>query len=121
MYSYVQNKYWNVGFLNYFKISNLIFIAIGTPSIIIAIYGIKLYYRNFLEDKLRGILLSFVLLLLVIVGWTNIQSSTRFLSTHPLFYYILANLSLKYKVVRVWILFYYLIGIFFYTLAFPWT
>jgi len=121
MYSYVQRKYWNVGFLTYFKISNSIFIAIGMPVVIISIYGLKCYYAHFLQDRFKGILLSFVLLLIVIIGWTNIQSSTRFLSSHPIFYYILGQFSFRHKAIRVWILFYYFIGIFLYTLSFPWT
>ena len=41
IYSYVQDNYWNVGFLTYFKLSNIVFILIGLPSIILSIICLR--------------------------------------------------------------------------------
>ncbi len=121
MYSYIQQKYWNVGLFNYFTSSNALFIAIGAPAIILSLCGLMACYNSQWNLRIKGLYLSFVILVIMTVCFTNIQSSTRFFSTHPIFYYILAIFSQKWKVVRIWIIFYYFAGIFLYTVGFPWT
>jgi Gpi18-like mannosyltransferase len=120
IYSYIQQKYWNVGLLHYFTLSNWIFIAIGTPAIILSLYGAATLYRPAWCVQAKGLYLSFLILLVMTVCFTNVQSSTRFFSTHPVFYYILAVLW-QWRGVRVWIIFYCLGGMFLFTVGFPWT
>jgi hypothetical protein len=121
LYSYVQEKYWNVGFLNYFKVSNAAFILIGTPAILISAYGVFTQYNSKWNFRLKGLFLSYFILLLMTIGFTNIQSSTRFFSTHPIFYYFLAIFAEKWRIVRFWIVLYCLMGMYLYTVGFPWT
>lgn len=121
LYSYVQEKYWNVGLFSYFQLNNGFFIVIGAPAIIISTYGVLTHFKSEWNLIEKGIYLSFLILLVMTICFTNIQSSTRFFSTHPIFYLILASLSLKWKLVRFWIMFYCLMGILLYTVAFPWT
>lgn len=82
IYSYVQTHFWNVGFLTYFKLSNLVFILIGLPSIIFSLFFLTLP----LFRVEPGLQLSFFILLVLTISMTNLQSSTRFLCTHPAFY-----------------------------------
>lgn len=121
IYSYVQEKYWNVGLFNYFQRSNSIFILIGLPAILLSIYGIISQYNSKWGLTQLGIYMSFIILVLTTITMTNLQSSTRFFSTHPFFYFILAKLAQKTRIVRIWVIFYYLLGIFLYTVGFPWT
>jgi phosphatidylinositol glycan class V len=46
MYSYIQEKYWNVGLFNYFTSSNALFIAIGAPAIILSLCGLMACYNS---------------------------------------------------------------------------
>jgi hypothetical protein len=121
IYSYVQEKYWSVGLFSYFKISNWLFIALGLPSIALSIYGVMVLYDTQWSMSKKGLYLSYTLLLLTTIAFTNIQSSTRFFSTHPFFYYSLAFLGLKHRAVRIWTIFYCLLGMFLYPAGFPWT
>lgn len=82
IYSYVQSRFWNVGFLTYFQASNTIFILIGAPSIIFTLLFLKTP-QNLTQFSLY---FSFWVLLAITVLMTNIQSGTRFLCSHPLFY-----------------------------------
>ena len=81
VYSWVQAKYWNVGPLRYFTMRNIIFILIGLPAI-----GFSIMFLRIPRNDTWGLHLSFWVLLTVTVLFTNIQSSTRFLCSHPLFY-----------------------------------
>jgi hypothetical protein len=100
---------------------NWIFILIGTPAILVSLLGICKTYDTKWTIKTKGMYLSFVILVLTTISFTNIQSSTRFFSTHPYFYYIIAGYAQRCKIIRFWSIFYCLAGIYLYTLAFPWT
>ena len=118
VYSYVQQKYWNVGFLKYYSIGNLVFILIGTPAIGFGLTFLGCYSRVWnLPGK--GLYLSYCLLLAVTVTMTNLQSSTRFLSSHPIFYVGLG--SGQFRLGRIWCLAYCGLGLLLFPLGFPWT
>lgn len=119
-YSYIQERYWNVGFLTYFKPQNIIFILIGTPALIIGLLSLLLYKTTFNVYE-NGIYLSFMILYFITAFFTNVQSSTRFFCSHPYFYYALARLSQKSKIVSIWSSFYWLLGMLLFVVAFPWT
>lgn len=119
-YGLVSDRYWSVGFLRYFNLRNIIFIIIGAPAVIVGGLGLS-YFSNSFNLRKKGLYLSFLVLFMITTFFTNIQSSTRFFCGHPYFYYIMTRLSMKLKVVRVWALFYWLIGIFMYVVGFPWT
>ena len=125
VYSYVQSKYWNVGFLTYYSANNLVFILIGIPSVIFTVLFLR-------RPKLKefGLHLSLYFLLIITITMTNIQSSTRFLGSHPLFYinaaiFLNGAQSRIQKVIkfcfRFWQLFYFYFGTFLFCLEFPWT
>ena len=103
--------------MKYFKIENIIFILIGLPSVIIGLYSLR-YMK--IDEKRMGLNLSFLILIGVTIFYTNIQSSTRFLCSHPLFYVNVSMLRKNY-VVRFWNIGYYLVGFILFTVGFPWT
>jgi hypothetical protein len=119
-YGAVQERYWNVGFLKYFTSGNLLFIIIGTPAVIVAFLGL-FYYEKTFDLRQKGLYLSFSILFVITVFFTNIQSSTRFFCSHPYFYYAMACLSVKLGLVKLWAVFYWIVGIFMYVVGFPWT
>ena len=117
VYSYVQAKHWNVGFLTYYTPQNLMFILLGCPALVFSVFSL----RNMkVIKKKKGLILSFCLLLLVIVFYTNIQSSTRFLCSHPVFYVLLSK-EIHRPLIRYWQVSYYLLGMILFTVGFPWT
>lgn len=97
VYSYVQAKYWDVGLLTYYKLSNLLFIVLGLPAVVLSLIFFPftriithLFQSKAIPLGLRyctlGLQISLLSYLLVTVLLTNIQSSTRFLCTHSAFY-----------------------------------
>lgn len=119
-YGAVQQRYWAVGFLNYFNLRNTLFIIIGTPAIIVAFLGLFQYSSSF-NLRQKGLYLSFLILFGITSFFTNIQSSTRFFCGHPFFYYCMACLSMRVGAVKFWAVYYWLIGMFMYVVTFPWT
>ena len=119
-YGAVQDQYWNVGFLRYFHMGNIVFIIIGAPAVIAGFLSLFQFNKSF-DLRQKGLYLSFVVLFAVTAVFTNIQSSTRFFCGHAFFYFAMAKLALGWRLVRLWVLFYWLVGIFMYTVNFPWT
>jgi len=126
IYSYVQSKFWNVGFLTYFQASNAIFILIGAPSILFTL----LFFKTPQNLTQFSLCFSFSILLAITILMTNIQSGTRFLCSHPVFYinagiYIGQSKSklerLAAKLFKIWQLSYFYVGYFLFCLEFPWT
>lgn len=128
VYSYVQTHFWNVGFFTYFTPSNTVFILIGLPSIIFSLL-FMFYSYNTIDI---GLQLSFGLLLFITISMTNLQSSTRFLCTHPAFYIHACLLFYNQKsqsmfkqilfiIFKIWQLGYFYVGIVLFALEFPWT
>lgn len=68
---------------------------------------------------MAGFYLSFWILLTVSIFFANVQSATRFLCSHPIFYICLS--SIMKKTIKIWIIIYYAIGTILFFLGFPWT
>lgn len=124
----MQAQHWNVGFLTYYKPSNLLFILIGLPSILFSLLSLP----NPLHSAQPGLQLSFLLLLLITITMTNLQSSTRFLCSHPAFYINICAFFYGQErdegwkrvvrgVFRVWQLGYFWVGVVLFAVEFPWT
>ena len=131
MYSYVQEKYWNVGLFSYYSKPNTVFILIGLPALVFSLLFIS-RPKNLHETSLQ---LSFCVLLAVTISMTNLQSSTRFLCSHPAFYVnCVSSLygkdggvkgsklrTVSEKIFKIWQLCYYYVGILLFSVEFPWT
>lgn len=154
----MQAKYWDVGLLTYYKLNNLLFIVLGLPAVILSILFFPftstvkyLFNLNMVSVCKLGLQISLLSYLLVTVLLTNIQSSTRFLCTHPAFYINCVNLlhkdnteindnaeskdkntvNVKDKqnigfvifraVFTMWQFGYFYVGILLFSVGFPWT
>jgi phosphatidylinositol glycan class V len=131
LYNFVQKKFWSVGFLSYWKFSNSLFIMLGLPAILLGLGSFKGTIKDLKgsldrnetkkEDLIKyGLELSFVILTLITVFLTNIQSSTRFFSSHVFFYMILGR-DAKSKWLELWIWTYLILGGILFCIGFPWT
>lgn len=119
----MQAQYWNVGPLAYYSPNNALFITIGLPAIIISLLLIPRPHR-----QTMGLHLSFLLLLIVTILLTNIQSSTRFLGSHPMFYINMATALHSGRFgrgvqfwVKGWSLGMCVCGMVLFAVGFPWT
>lgn len=79
IYSYIQDKFWQVGFLVYYQPDKLGPMLFGLPSIVFALVTLN-------STKNFGLNLSYWLLLIITIFFSNIHSSARFFSSHPLYY-----------------------------------
>lgn len=121
IYSDVQDKFWKVGFLTYYRDDHYIPCLIGIPSCVVAILSLK-------RSKSLGLDISFWILLYVTVCLSNVQSSARFFASHPAYYLGAANFMLvKDKMTflqRIGLLYfiaYNVFGIILFPIRYPWT
>lgn len=87
IYSYIQDKFWQVGFLVYYQPDKLAPMLFGLPSIFIAVMTLS-------STTNHGLNLSYWLLLFVTIFFSNVHSSARFFSSHPLYYLSLSKFLL---------------------------
>ncbi|KAI0899007.1 glycosyltransferase family 76 protein [Annulohypoxylon nitens] len=112
IYSFVQERYWNVGFLRYWVPSNIPLFLLATPMLYLLIKSGLEYVRLPLEvmtkksdlvdsDHLSLLVRSMALaqLILAVLAITNyhIQIITRISSAYPLWYWSLAKLLIDQK------------------------
>jgi hypothetical protein len=78
---------------------------------------------------LKGLLISLVIITYLIVFHANVQSGTRFISTHPIFYLNLAHFLMqnngKLNLLKIFIIFYFCVftmfGLVFFPARFSWA
>lgn len=113
-----------MGFLTYYQVRHLVFILFGAPSILTALLSLS-------NPHLRqsGLTLSYYLLLSVTIIYSNVQSSARFFSSHPVYSINLAVFLMAEKGQTTWlqrfVLFYIVLynvaGVLLFPVRFPWT
>ncbi|XBW37990.1 hypothetical protein QEN19_003575 [Hanseniaspora menglaensis] len=78
-YSYIQSKYWNIGFLKYYTVSNLPNFLLAMPQTIILISSLR--YNSNLSDQSQLTISAFkattVLFLILIFTVTHVQIINR--------------------------------------------
>jgi phosphatidylinositol glycan class V len=132
IYSYAQERYWYVGFLNYYRVKHTVFILFGMPSILVALVTVGNRYL-----QLSGLTISYYLLLFVTVGYSNVQSSARFFSSHPLYSINMAvfltvgrgdgteakeaKTTFMQRFILLYLVLYNFAGIVMFPIRFPWT
>ena len=136
LYSYLQSKYWNVGFMTQYSFNQIPNFILASPII----YYSSLFLYEFINDQIRSNLsmikvkYSFHLLSLLLLGifYAHIQITTRLIfSSSPVIYVFFAEKIIensfisgrKYKNYLIYLYFgcYFIFGIFFHVNFFPWT
>ena len=110
-----------MGFLKYFHPERTFFILIGLPSVVVSLLTLT-------NSGDFGLDLSYWILLFVTICYSNLQSSARFFSSHPLYAIGLARALiirgkatwLQRGIVGYFILYNWL-GIIMFPARFPWT
>ncbi|GFF65847.1 conserved hypothetical protein [Aspergillus lentulus] len=108
IYSFVQDHYWNNGFLRYWTVSNIPLFALASPMLAIMTYS-AFWTLNVQSGRLTGadrLLRSlaapqFILAVLTLAKH-HVQIITRMSSGYPVWYFWIADLLMKeYSLVRL--------------------
>lgn len=89
-YSYVQGKYWNVGFLNYWTLSNIPNFLIGMPQFLILIRSIQYFFHKYRINGINGkhtttpLILITIFFIIVILFVAHVQIINRVSTFIPL-------------------------------------
>lgn len=107
-YTFVQNHYWNVGFLNYYEFKQIPQFFLAAPILYLFGKELSIYYRNnwpnswklqFLylsDEKLFVYMIHVTFLAIVCILFVHIQVSTRLLaSASPCLYWFSAKYLIK--------------------------
>ncbi|KAF7174424.1 hypothetical protein CNMCM5623_007168 [Aspergillus felis] len=101
IYSFVQDHYWNNGFLRYWTVSNIPLFALASPMLAIMTYS-ALWTLNVESGRLTGagrLLRSLAApqLILAILTFAkhHVQIITRMASGYPVWYFWIADLLMK--------------------------
>lgn len=125
IYTYVQEKYWNIGLFRYYEKKQL-------PNFLLALPSLFLSFEAIIHFGFRKrivpwpFLVHALVLLLVAVPFMHIQVYTRFIaSSSPLFYWYCAEIT-RWKsapsyFVCLYFAFYTMLGTAMFCSYFPWT
>lgn len=126
VYSAVQDKFWHVGFLKYYHADRALMIIFGLYSIFCAL----LTAFNGLYKKQPELCVSYWILMFVTIGYSNVQSSARFFSSHPIYSINLAlflsqdkraSPRFKQSFILYYLMLYNIMGVIFFSVRIPWT
>lgn len=113
IYSYVQRKYWNVGFLRYWTVEQIPNFIIALPIIIISFLGIWMFFgnnplcssssgsdgscgfRKFIESPTTPHVFLLTFMFIYSLFNTHIQIITRLFSFQPIIYWVMAILYFR--------------------------
>lgn len=150
VYGYVQEKYWNVGFLRYYTVAQIPNFLLASPMIFLSFLGIWEYAcvnplrfislgayksahfespveakRNFFSDKSLVFIYQWCFMILVGLTVIHIQVLTRFMSSNIVVYWFTAYLlecrPLFRKLFVLWSAVYITVGTAFFCNFLPWT
>lgn len=87
-YTFIQGKYWNVGFLNYWTVNNIPNFLLGFPQFIILIASIRYYIHQNIKARrrftLQPLIVVTLLLVLLILFIAHVQIINRVSTFIPL-------------------------------------
>lgn len=102
LYSYIQSKHWNVGFLKYWTLNNIPNFLFGLPNILIIWNSVDYFSYQYTLQNMKPYIWIARSLLLIIVFFANVQIINRVSSFLPLPLWFIADiLHKKYTDTRV--------------------
>ncbi|KAF4205921.1 hypothetical protein CNMCM5878_006475 [Aspergillus fumigatiaffinis] len=108
IYSFVQDHYWNNGFLRYWTVSNIPLFALASPMLAIMTYSafwtlsVQSGSRTGAGRLLRSLAAPQLILAILTLAKHHVQIITRMASGYPVWYFWIADLLMKeYSVVRL--------------------
>lgn len=141
MYSYVQGKYWQVGWFTYWELKQLPNFILAGPILFLSAKAIGRYIR---EDWKRFLTLGFVrkpkdgdsfqeneavlafvyywlAYVFVLIAVANVQIATRQLASLPALYWFCADYCKENKLIVLYFVAYNFIGAILFSNFYPWT
>ncbi|CCF57069.1 hypothetical protein KAFR_0C00740 [Kazachstania africana CBS 2517] len=95
LYSFIQSRYWNVGFLRYWTISNVPNFIMGFPNLIILVYSIIYFTRVYPINNLKPLCLISGGFLIIMIFLAHFQIINRLITFIPLHLWYLADRLVK--------------------------
>lgn len=102
-YSFVQNKYWNVGFLNYWTLSNIPNFLIAVPQFLILIKSVQYFQLKIRKNNQNGkhtimpLIIITILFMLVILSVAHVQIINRVSTFIPLHLWYISEVILSHN------------------------
>ncbi|RHZ56633.1 hypothetical protein CDV55_100326, partial [Aspergillus turcosus] len=102
IYSFVQEHYWNNGFLRYWTLSNIPLFALASPMLAIMMYSAIWTLDAESGRLLRSLAAPQLILAILTFANHHVQIITRMSSGYPVWYFWIADLLMKeYSMVRL--------------------
>ncbi|GMH34304.1 hypothetical protein BSKO_02138 [Bryopsis sp. KO-2023] len=142
LYGFVQDHYWNVGFLRYFEAKQIPNFLIAAPTLSLSVIGCYAYISRdwlrtrslglvpggksssgFHNDKVAPFIYQWAFMALYAFLVMYVQVVTRFLSACPPFYWYVAHLWMKkrWKMLWLWFIAFAGLGSLMFPNFYPWT
>lgn len=110
LYTYIQTRYWNVGFLTYYTANNIPNVLIALPNVIYLFMAANYFQWDFNSFNLHSYCYVSFAFLIMICGWAHLQIINRVITFIPLHLWYLSSCfakngnSLKVKLYLAWVI-----------------
>ena len=95
LYSYIQNHYWNVGFMSYWTINNIPNFLFGLPNLIILAYSSFYYSWIYPKNSLKPLIMISMIFWFLMLFIANTQIINRVITFIPLHLWYMSDRLIK--------------------------
>lgn len=95
LYAFIQDKYWDVGFLKYWTMNNIPNFLFALPNVILLFKSIKYFHYRAYNARLNSLKVITMCFLLVIVFVAHIQIINRISTFLPLHLWYISDVLIK--------------------------